>query len=98
MPLILDVGFNDSSTYSDLSLIKPHDGHDHHSHHLENDGFMAVSFESDRPLDLPKFQTFLDNLPLNIYRAKGILWFQGSQLRHVFQLSGKRCDLKSARS
>lgn len=74
-----------------LSLIEPHDGH---SHHLENDGFMAVSFESDCPLDLPRFQSFLDKLPLDVYRAKGILWFWGSQLRHVFQLSGKRCDMK----
>ncbi|NJK51937.1 MAG: GTP-binding protein, partial [Leptolyngbyaceae cyanobacterium SU_3_3] len=30
--------------------------------------------------------------------AKGILWFQGSQLRYVFQLSGKRCDFKSAQA
>jgi len=95
LPLILDVRFNDSNPYLNLSQADHPSQHEHHSHHLQNDGFMTVSFESDRPLDLPKFQFFLDNLSLNIYRAKGILWFQGSQLRHVFQLSGKRCDLKS---
>jgi len=102
LPLILDVGFNDSNSYLNLSQADHPSHHEHHSHHLQNDGFMTVPFESDslperlrqRPFDLPKFQTFLDNLPSNIYRAKGILWFQGSQLRHVFQLSGKRCDLK----
>jgi len=25
------------------------------------------------------------------FRGKGILWFQESQLKHIFQLSGKRC-------
>ena len=95
LPLILDVGFNDSNLYFNLSQAAHPSQHEHHSHHLQNDGFMSVSFESDCPLDLPRFQFFLDNLSLNIYRAKGILWFQGSQLRHVFQLSGKRCDLKS---
>jgi G3E family GTPase len=103
LPLILDVGFNDASTY--LNSSKPtHEHHDHkQSHHLENDGFVAVSFESEslpeqlrqHPFDLPKFQNFLDRLSPDIYRAKGIVWFQGSQLRHVFQLSGKRCSMKS---
>jgi G3E family GTPase len=104
LPLILDVGFNDSSTYRNSSS-STH-SHDHeHSHHLENDGFVTVSFDSQtlpeklrqRPFNLPKFQNFLDQLSPNIYRAKGIVWFQGSQLRHVFQLSGKRCDMKSDR-
>ncbi|MGQ9872686.1 CobW C-terminal domain-containing protein [Leptodesmis sp.] len=31
----------------------------------------------------------------DVYRAKGNVWFQGSQLRHILQLSGKRCDIKS---
>jgi G3E family GTPase len=105
LPLILDVGFNDASTY--LHSSKPTHSHDYeHSHHLENDGFVAVSFESEslpeqlrqRPFNLPKFQNFLDHLSPDVYRAKGIVWFQGSQLRHVFQLSGKRCDMKSVRS
>ena len=67
-----------------------HDHH-HHSNHLENDGFTSLSFQSDRPFSLRKFQDFLDNqLGENIFRAKGILWFQESQKRHVFHLSGKR--------
>lgn len=28
-----------------------------------------------------------------VYRAKGILWFAESQLKHIFQLSGKRYDI-----
>ncbi|MEG4495965.1 GTP-binding protein [Microcoleus sp. F10-C6] len=72
-----------------------HDHHDHHghdhSHHLENDGFTSISFQSDKPFSLRKFQYFLDNqLPTNVFRAKGIMWFEESPKRHIFHLSGKR--------
>ncbi len=73
-----------------------HDHHDHHdhSHHLENDGFTSISFQSDRPFSIRKFQNFLDNLlPINVFRAKGILWFDESPRRHIFHLSGKRFSL-----
>jgi G3E family GTPase len=71
---------------------EPH--HHHHSNHLENDGFTSVSFESDRPFEIKKFQNFLDNqLPENVFRAKGILWFKESEKRHIFHLSGKRFSL-----
>ncbi len=71
-----------------------HDHDHHHSHHLENDGFTSVSFESDRPLAIRKFQTFLDTqLPSDVFRAKGILWFDESPRRHIFHLSGKRFSL-----
>jgi G3E family GTPase len=66
-------------------------GHHHHSNHLENDGFTSISFKIDKPLVIRKFQYFLDNqMPVNVFRAKGILWFDESPLRHVFHLSGKR--------
>ena len=68
-----------------------HEHHHHHSNHLENDGFTSISFQSDQPFAIRKFQYFLDNqLPVNVFRAKGILWFDESPLRHVFHLSGKR--------
>ncbi len=71
-----------------------HHEHHHHSHHLENDGFTSLSFESDKPLAIRKFQYFLDNqLTENIFRAKGIMWFDESPKRHVFHLSGKRFTL-----
>jgi G3E family GTPase len=75
-----------------------HNHHDHphlHSSHLDNDGFMAVSYQCDRPFRLQLFQEFLDRLPSHVFRAKGILWFEESQLRHIFQLSGKRCSLNA---
>jgi G3E family GTPase len=73
-----------------------HDHHHHHdhSHHLENDGFTSISFVSDRPFMLRKFQHFLDNqLTVNIFRAKGFLWFEESDKCHVFHLCGKRFSI-----
>lgn len=68
-----------------------HHHHHHHSDHLENDGFTSISFASDRPLAIKKFQYFLDNqLPDSVFRAKGILWFDESPKRHIFHLCGKR--------
>lgn len=76
-----------------------HDDHDHdhhhHSHHLENDGFTSLSFQSDQPLSIRKFQYFLDNqLPSTVFRAKGILWFDESPKRHIFHLCGKRFSIE----
>lgn len=68
--------------------------HHHHSDHLAIDGFTSISFQSDRPFAIKKFQQFLDNqLPQSVFRAKGILWFDESPKRHIFHLSGKRFSL-----
>ncbi|MEM6614174.1 MAG: GTP-binding protein [Cyanobacteria bacterium P01_C01_bin.72] len=93
LPLILDVELNQTDR---LSEAEDHPHHHHHSHHLETDGFMSLSFKSDRPFDVYKFQKFLNQeLPLKVFRAKGIIWFAGSKLRHIFQLCGQRNDIKS---
>ncbi|WP_103125582.1 CobW family GTP-binding protein [Nostoc cycadae] len=71
-----------------------HEHHHHHSDHLENDGFTSISFQSDKPFSIRKFQYFLDNqLPTNIFRAKGVMWFDESPKRHIFHLCGKRFTL-----
>ena len=72
-----------------------HEHHDHsHSDHLAVDGFTSLSFQSDGPFALRRFQNFLDNqLPAEVFRAKGILWFNESERRHVFHLAGKRFSI-----
>lgn len=81
-----------------------HHGHahaaDHHAtdHHAADhhaiEGFTSLSFSSDGPFALRKFQNFLDNqLPAGVFRAKGILWFNESDKRHVFHLAGKRFSI-----
>jgi len=109
IPLILSVGLFESDRYfEEHSSEHSHDHHnhdhadcdhehehEHHSHHLENDGFTSVSFQSDQPLAIKKFQYFLDNqLPSAVFRAKGILWFDESPKRHIFHLCGKRFTIE----
>ena len=80
----------------DANCQHDHHDHNHHSDHLENDGFISISFQSDRAFDLDKFQNFLDKkLPIDVFRAKGILRFASIDNRYVFQLSGKRYELKT---
>ncbi|MBW4559287.1 MAG: GTP-binding protein [Trichormus sp. ATA11-4-KO1] len=108
LPLILSVGLFESDKYFDAVDEHDHDhehhdhstcdhdhhDHHHHSHHLENDGFTSISFQSDQPFAIRKFQYFLDNqLPSTIFRAKGIIWFDESPKRHIFHLCGKRFTL-----
>ena len=70
-------------------------GHDHGSSDpLAIEGFTSLSFRSDAPLSLRKFQNFLDNqMPAGVFRAKGILWFNESERRHIFHLAGKRFSI-----
>ena len=73
-------------------------GHHHHDHnhgdHQDIEGFTSVSFQSDGPFSLRKFQNFLDNqMPQEVFRAKGVLWFNESERRHVFHLAGKRFSI-----
>jgi Putative GTPases (G3E family) len=75
-----------------------HEHHDHHKHdhpdHAAIEGFTSLSFASEGPFALRKFQNFLDNqLPAEVFRAKGILWFNESERRHVFHLAGKRFSI-----
>ncbi len=105
LPLILDVnlanpGLKEANPSHDHDHHHHHNhDHHHHSHHLENDGFISVSFTSDRPLNLDRFQHFLDKqLPIDVFRAKGILWFENLPPRYIFQLSGKRYELKTDES
>ena len=109
LPLILSVGLFESDRYfqEEISHAHHHEhAHHHHHHehnharhhhsdHLDEDGFTSLSFETEQPLDIRKFQYFLDNqLPKSVFRAKGILWLKGSTARHIFHLSGKRFGIE----
>ena len=57
--------------------------------HEHDDDVTSVSFVSDTPLDMDKFQTWFGDLlrtkGQDILRSKGILDFQGEEERYVFQ-------------
>ena len=83
LPLILDV-----------DLFRPrHTKHDHA--HLHDDGFVSLSFESDKPFSIGEFQAFLDSgRPPGLFRGKGFLWLAETGKRYVFHLVGERFTLE----
>lgn len=70
----------------------------HSDTHLEDDGVEAVSFASAYSFSAEKFQAFLESLPANVFRAKGILAIEGSTTRYLFHLVGGRFTLDEARA
>ena len=68
--LIISVGLFQSDRY----LVDGTDHVDCDQAHLSNDRFEALSFEADRPFAAYRFQHFLELLPDNVFRAKGMLW------------------------
>lgn len=93
LPLILDVGTSPGQTLCSSSL--QYKINSSTVNRLEEENFMSVAFQSNRPLIVEKFSKFLDEqLPKTVFRGKGIIWYQGSKLRHIFQLSGKRCNFQ----
>ena len=96
LPLILSVGlFQSDRFFADPGHAEAGhehaDGHDHD--HLAADGFEALSFQSERPFAVHKFQDFLERLPDNVYRAKGLISIAESEARYVFHLVAKRFSL-----
>jgi G3E family GTPase len=106
LPLILGLGLTPKDQYVTNDVEDhhhhhhhhhDHEHHDHHhSHHLENDGFVSISFQADKPFNVHKFERFLtEEMPQNVFRSKGILWFSDSESRYIFQLSGPRYSINS---
>ncbi len=95
LPLILDIGLNQKNNYKN-QIFEFRRDKSALNNHLEKDSFNYVSYMSDRPFEIEKFEHFLtEQMPNNVFRAKGILWFQESESRHIFQLSGPRYDLQA---
>jgi G3E family GTPase len=93
--LLLDLGL----TKEELYKVQLRDFQKNRPISIDNqspEDFNFVSFVSDKPFNLDKFEPFLaEKMPINVFRAKGILWFQQSDLKHIFQLSGLRYDLQA---
>jgi G3E family GTPase len=99
LPLILSVGlfqldrFFGDQTEDESACEHGHDHEQGGNGHLAADGFESLSFRSERPFAVHKFQSFLERLPDNVYRAKGLLWIKESEKRYVFHLVAKRFSL-----
>jgi G3E family GTPase len=93
--LLLDLGLTKEELYK-VQLRDFQKNRQSSSHNQSPEDFNFVSFVSDKPFNLDKFEPFLtEKMPINVFRAKGILWFQQSDLKHIFQLSGLRYDLQA---
>jgi G3E family GTPase len=107
LPLILDTSLFkppvDHDSHHHHTHDHDHHDHDHHDHdhshhsHIETEGFGSIAFESEYPFDLDRFQVFLNTLPEDVFRAKGLLWFTESSERHIFHLCGRRYTLDTDR-
>ena len=59
-----------------------------------DDGFSSVAYEcTGRPFDPLRFENFVENeLPANVYRAKGLVWMHGFKELVLFQMAGRRSN------
>lgn len=63
------------------------------AHPQHTAGYSAVSFASERPFDVDRFQSFLEGLPAGVFRGKGILALAETPQSYVFHLVGRRFTL-----
>ncbi len=90
LPLILGTGVRHADQrFDDHGDDRGHD-------HLAADGFATVSFATEQAFCADRFQAFLERLPANVFRAKGVLTIDGSSRLHLFHLVGRRFTLDEA--
>ena len=83
---------------------KEHHEHHHHHHHHHNDegeaeeyGISTFVYTSRKPVDEAKFDEFAKNLPKNVIRCKGLVWFkQDNEMSYLFEQAGKQLSLSEA--
>ena len=69
-----------------------HGGNGHGKAHLSEDQIAAFSFESRAPFDRDRFERLLRKLPDSIYRAKGMVHFEGEGWPSLFNYTCGRYD------
>jgi G3E family GTPase len=100
LPVLLSVGRFDP-TQADLNRhdLEHHDcsgPHCHHEHHRHDHSrmFSTWSYETDQPLSLEALREAASQLPVNIYRAKGVIHTADApERRAVLQVVGRRVDI-----
>lgn len=79
-----------------------HHEHEHHHHHndegeAEEYGISTFVYTSRKPIDEAKFDEFAKNLPKNVIRCKGLVWFkQDDEMSYLFEQAGKQLSLSEA--
>lgn len=78
-----------------------HDNGEHHCHHhhhhdgeTEEYGISSFVYYKRAPLSRKKFADFASNLPKNIIRCKGLVWFKDEpDMSYIFEQAGKQVTL-----
>lgn len=105
LEILLSVGhFDPTQTHAHelgrYDCSDPHCDHEHHPHDHSHDYskmFDTWSYETDRPLSLEALREAASKLPVNIYRAKGVIYTSDvPERRAVLQVVGKRVDISLA--
>ena len=75
-----------------------HCGHHHDKDHPHGDeyGISTFVYETHRPLNRMKFESFLDDYPNSIIRTKGLLWFSDERSEsYLFEQAGKQASAQN---
>ena len=75
--------------------------YEHHHHNDEGEaeeyGISTFVYTSRKPVDEAKFDEFAKNLPKNVIRCKGLVWFkQDNEMSYLFEQAGKQLSLSEA--
>lgn len=78
---------------ADANCDDPHHAHaKRSSSHLADDQIAAFAFESRTPFDRSRFEKMLRKLPSDVYRAKGMVQFEGEGWPALFNFTCGRYD------
>lgn len=78
---------------------KEHHHHHHHHHHdheseTEEYGISSFVYYRRQPFNRQKFEEFANELPRNIIRCKGLVWFKDQhEMSYIFEQAGRQVYL-----
>ena len=79
-----------------------HEHHHHHEHHhdegeAEEYGISTFVYTSRKPINESKFGEFVERLPRNVIRTKGLVWFDDdNEMSYIFEQAGKQTSISEA--